>query len=95
LNQTAGNTIAQAVGKQPMPAPTQPNPGRGREEWKHAEPAVRYGYGARAQYTEHSNWDDKVERKLETEWNDLKTGRTWDDARDSIRHGWESVHRKT
>ena len=51
LNQGAMDTIRQAVGSQPIPVDSLPNPGP-RHAWAFIEPAVRYGYGARLQYGE-------------------------------------------
>lgn len=64
-----------------------------RRDWSQVEPAVRYGYGARLEYAENANWDDTVENRLRTGWNDLKTGSDWDANRTDVRHGWDSARR--
>lgn len=85
LNQDAGDTVKQAAGKQPIPAENQPNP-----DWDHVENKYRYGVGARDQYgTEHKDWDDRLESKLKEEWNDLRDGTSWDEAKNYVRRGYE------
>lgn len=91
LDQDVGDTLKQAAGKEPIPPPGVPNYDN---DWTHVEPGVRYGWGAANQYTEHGDWDDRVESKLKEEWNDLKSGRTWDEIKASVRRGWESARRK-
>jgi len=90
LNQDAGDTLKQAAGKQPLPPSGVPN-----SDWDQAEPGLRYGWGAANQYQDHADWDDRVESKLKEEWNDLKSGRTWDEAKSFVRRGWDSARRKT
>lgn len=46
LGQTAGDTVKQAVGKEPIPG------------WEHVEPAYRYAVGARTHYG--PSWDEAV-----------------------------------
>lgn len=60
--------------------------------WEQIEPAMRYGYGARMEYASNHAWDDTVERRLQAGWADMKSDRSWDDARSHVRHGWESAH---
>jgi hypothetical protein len=88
LDQSAGDTVRQAVGKQPIPGSMD----AGRiDRWDDAEPGLRYGWAARSQYRDHNDWDDRLESKLKEEWNDLRTGRTWDEAKRAVRRGWESA----
>ena len=89
LNQDVGDTVKQALGKQPIPPRYAPN-----SDWDQVEPGLRYGWGAASHYSDHTDWDDRVERKLKEEWNDLKGGRTWDEAKSAVRRGWESARRK-
>lgn len=93
LNQGVTDTVKQAVGSEPVPPGNQPNrePNKG---WDDVESEHRYGVGAR-EYHGASNpeWDDRVESKLKEEWQDLKSGRTWDEVRASVRRGWDSVRR--
>lgn len=92
LNQDVGDTINQATGKEPLPPPGQPTPET--RNWADAEPAVRYGYGASEHYQADSAWDDSVEGKLRGEWDDLKSGRTWEQAKSQVRYGWERARDK-
>ncbi len=100
LNQGVGDTVKQAMGTEPIPAPTQKTPldnslnepqlgARAASKWTDAEPAIRYGYGASDHYRDQSDWNDSVETKLKTEWDDLKSGRTWDEAKSHVRYGWD------
>ena len=85
LNQDIGDTVKQAAGKQPIPPDNVPNP-----EWDGVEPRYRYGVGAREQYgNDHKDWDDRLESKLKEEWQDLKDGTTWDEAKNFVRRGYE------
>ena len=89
LNQDAGDTLKQAAGKEAIPPRNIPNP---PDTWENSEDALRYGYGAANYgYKDQSSWDDNLESKMKTEWNDLKTGRTWDEVKAHVRRGWESA----
>lgn len=94
LNQDVGDTVKQAMGKEPIPAPNQKTPetttaSKSAAQWTDAEPAIRYGYGAADHYGDHKDWNDNVESKLKEEWSDLKSGRTWDEAKSHVRYGWD------
>ena len=52
---------------------------------------MRYGYGASRQYSTDAAWDDRLEAKLKEEWNDLKSGRTWDEMKSAVRRGWDAA----
>lgn len=104
LNQSVTDTVKQAMGTEAIPAPHQRNPldtsrtepqldNHAASNWSVAEPAVRYGYGAASHYGDHVEWDEPVETKLKTEWDDLKSGRTWDEAKTHVRYGWERARR--
>jgi hypothetical protein len=54
----------------------QPNKDEG--DWTRAEEGYRYG-------------DDKLEGKLKEEWGDMKSGRTWDEVKATVRRGWDRV----
>lgn len=86
LNQGVGDTVKQAMGKEPIPPGNQPNPSDKDDNWEDVEPAYRYGVGARSQHG--SSWD-QVESKMSEEWNDLKSGRTWDEVKSRVRRGWD------
>jgi hypothetical protein len=84
LNQDASDTIAQAAGKQPIPPGKTPN-----APFEDDEEPLRYGVGARHQYKDENDWSDRVESKLKEEWGDLKSGKTWDEVKGSVRRGWD------
>jgi hypothetical protein len=85
LDQDVDDTVKQAAGKQPIPPLTAKNPpDDDDEQWNE----YRYGAGARQQYG-NTDWDDRLESKLKEEWNDLKSGRTWDEVKAAVRSGWE------
>ena len=89
LNQGVTDTVKQAVGADPLPRPNQPTVDG---DWKAAAPAYRYGVGAREQYTkDHPDWNDRLESKLREEWSDMKSGKTWDEVRTSVRRGWDKA----
>ncbi len=86
LRQGAGDTVKQAAGKEPLPAPNQPNP----PDFNKVEPAVSYGVGAREEYGQQfTAWDDTLETKLSKEWDPTKTGMKFDDVKPYVRRGWE------
>lgn len=95
IGQDVGDTVKQAAGKQAIPPLSQPNPDDASRSWERDEPALRYGYGARSHYqSSHADWDDRLESKLKEEWNDLKSGRTWDEVKSSVRRGWDNARQK-
>jgi hypothetical protein len=88
LNQGADDTVRQAAGKETIPGPRTPN--AEDKKWDDVEPAVAYGYGAHQEYgAMYEQWNDKLETRLATEWDKEKTGRTFDDVKRSVRHGWD------
>lgn len=95
LDQDIGDTVKQAAGKQSIPPANQPNPpdatsDKDGENWNRIENSYRYGVGARQEYGKDSNdWNDRIESKLKEEWSDLKDGRTWDEAKNYVRRGWD------
>lgn len=93
LDQDVGDTVKQAAGKQPIPPPTMRNPPDiDDKDWKRVEDEYRFGVGARQYYGKDNRaWDDRTESKLREEWNDLKTGRTWDEVKGSVRRAWDRV----
>jgi len=87
LNQDLGDTIEQAIGTKPIPPPNQPVPDT---DWSDAESAMRYGYGARRQYADENEWNDRLEAKLRDEWTVLEPDRRWDEAKPQIKRGWSA-----
>lgn len=93
LDQGVSDTVKQAAGREPVPPGNQPN--RDADvTWEDVEAEHRYGVGARQYHgASEPHWNDHVETKLKQEWQDLKSGRTWDEVRTSVRRGWDSVRR--
>ena len=96
LNQDVDDTIKQAAGKESIPPAGVPNPPSAKDlekaakDWTDVEDSYRYGVGAHEQYPD-AKWDDTLEGKLSQEWNDMKTGRTWDETKNAVRRGWDRV----
>ena len=90
LNQDVTDTVKQAAGKEAIPPANKANPETSDNKTWGDEAAVRYGYGAgtASAYHEHKNWDDKLEGRLQNDWNMLKQDRPWSDVRDAARFGW-------
>lgn len=85
LDQSAGDTVKQAAGKQPIPPGNMPNP-----SWEDVEPSYQYGVGARTQHgATNQGWDDRIESKLKEEWSQLKSGQTWDEVKGRVRRAWD------
>jgi hypothetical protein len=61
------------------------------DEFTAAEPALRFGHGARHHYdtTGRVTWKE-VEPKLEADWTKLNQARPWAHARQAVMHGWDS-----
>ncbi len=86
LNQNLGNTIAQAVRVDPIPARHVANE---PDSWSD-EAAIRFGYGWAMSdtYRLQNEWNGSLEACLEPEWHTLTTGRPWADVRLPVRYGW-------
>jgi len=61
------------------------------DEWTAAEPALRFGHGARHHYdtTGKVPWTE-VESRLEADWTKLNPAHPWAHARNAVMHGWDS-----
>ena len=82
IDQDVGDTVKQAMGKPSATAP----------EWDRVESGYRYGVGARAQFgREYTEWDDRLESRLRNDWDETKSGSTWEDVKAAVRRGWERV----
>lgn len=101
LDQDVGDTVKQAAGKQPIPPMGVKNAPDARDtrdagdiesgkdgDWTRVESSYRYGVGAREQYG-NEEWNDRTESKLREEWNDMRTGRTWDEVKSAVRRAWD------
>lgn len=92
LDQDVDDTVKQAMGKQSIPPPGQPN--RDDQDWNKVEEGYRYGVGARSQYgSQYNDWDDRLESKLRDEWGDMRSGRTWDEVKSAVRRGWDRLRK--
>ena len=92
LNQSVTDTVKQAAGKEAIPPGNVPNPQlHTARKWDHDEDAVRYGYGAGMHYGDYPAWDDKTQGTLAKEWDDLKSGRSWAEIKEAVRHGWQKA----
>lgn len=81
-DQNVDDTVKQAAGKEPIPP-------RGQPTYEEAQDAYRFGYGARAQYSqEYPEWNDRLETRLKQDWGETFTDREWNLHRNSIRRGW-------
>jgi hypothetical protein len=98
LNQTIADTGEQLGGVNPPPD-ERPMPAKvigDVSDWETVEEPVGYGYAARAQYgTQHPKWNDKLETTLHSEWDGMRAGagRTWDEVKGKVRHGYEYLDR--
>lgn len=92
LNQSVGDTVKQAAGKQPLPSSDHPNPPKVIGDWDEVELPIGYGYSARREYgRDNKDWDDEIEGRLRSEWEDPanKADRDWDDVKPLVRRGWD------
>jgi hypothetical protein len=81
--QNAKDTVNQASGTQAVPP-------RGETVYEKAEPAYRFGYGARSQYgSKYSAWNKDLETELKRDWTTTNPGSTWDSNASYIRSGWD------
>lgn len=87
LNQDAGNTVKQVLGKEAIPPAGVPN-----SDWSSNEAAVRYGHGAR-QYFGETAWSEPLESKLRSDYEASEPG-AWEKVKHAVRRGWESVKQK-
>ena len=97
LNQSVADTLRQAAGKEPILPRGFANPNDAAKQpslrdWDNAEPALRYGYGARQYYSE-DDWNDAVEQKLRREWASNPEQSSWDQVRHAVRRGWDGLKR--
>jgi hypothetical protein len=91
LNQTLDHTVAQAAGKQVTPAIDAPNPPKVIAHWEEVEPAIGFGYAARAHYgARYPKWNGELERALHDDWHDAKV--SWNEIKGYVRHGYELRH---
>ncbi len=91
LNQQVSDTVKQAAGTEPIPKGDRPNPATEvKATWYDVEPAFRYGVASREQYSQsYQAWDDSLETKLSSEWDEKKTGKPFKDVKPYVRHAWD------
>lgn len=82
-DQDVDDTVKQAAGKQAIPP-------RGVPVYENAEPAYRFGYGARAHYgKKYPTWTPDLEQELRKDWGGLNGGSDWAEYSPYIRKGWD------
>lgn len=91
LDQGVGDTVRQAAGKQAIPPEGFPNPAK----FEDMEPGLKFGYSAANQYASDQSWDEKLETKLKTEWDDLKSGRDWQKFKTAVKRGWDRARNRS
>ncbi len=103
LNQDVGDTVKQAAGKEPIPAPgVQTPPSKlemkkdAKKAWSDVESPISYGYAAKTHYGKtYPQWNDELEGELQKEWNRGTAGgkirQKWEDIKDAVRHGFSST----
>jgi len=94
LNQTIADTGEQLGGVNPPPD-ERPMPAKvigDVSDWAIAEEPVGYGYAARSQFgKQNPRWNDELDATLRSEWDTMRTGagRSWDEVKIAVRHGYE------
>ena len=82
--QNVNDTVKQAAGKETIPP-------RGQQVYEKAEPAFRFGYGARSYYkAKYPTWNKDLETQLRRDWSSSAGNENaWENNADYIRSGWE------
>jgi hypothetical protein len=81
--QNANDTVKQASGNQAIPP-------RGQPVYKKAEPAYRFGYGARSHYGKRfPKWNSELENELKRDWSSSNESGNWETDAPYIRSGWD------
>ena len=86
LHQTAGETLHQAAGAEPIPM-------KPDFTWDDAEQPLMYGVGAREEFgTAHPTWNEGLELRLKSDWDNQQGGaikRKWDEVKSVVKHGYD------
>jgi len=83
--QSVKDTVKQASGTQAIPR-------RGESVYEKAEPAYRFGYGARTHYgTRYPVWNMNLENELRRDWTNTNQDADWESDSANIRAGWDYV----
>jgi hypothetical protein len=62
--------------------------------WEQIEAGVRYGVGARTQYSQYERWNRELEARLRQEWEETHPPSTWEKMKRAVRHGFEATRKK-
>lgn len=82
-DQNVNDTVKQASGNEPIPP-------RGTPVYEKAEPAYRFGHGARLYYgRRYPKWEASLETELQRDWKATYPQGNWNEDVEYIRHGWE------
>lgn len=100
LHQDATDTVKQATGNEPIPAPGTVTPPSkmemkkdAKKAWSDVESPISYGYAAKTYYGKtYPQWNDELEGELKKEWNRGKARQKWEDIKDAVRHGFSSTY---
>jgi len=91
LNQSLDHTVSQATGSEVAPPIDAANPPKVIGRWEDVEPAIGFGYAARAHYGDRfPKWSSELERALHDDWRHPTT--SWNEAKAYVRHGYELRH---
>ena len=83
--QSVKDTVKQASGTQAIPR-------RSESVYEKAEPAYRFGYGARTHYgTRYPAWNKNLENELRRDWTNTNQDADWESDSANIRAGWDYV----
>ena len=81
-DQQLSDTVKQASGKEAIPA-------RGNPTFDKAEPAYRFGYGARSYYgKKYPEWNSQLESELRRDWQTTYPDRAWNDDKEYVHEAW-------
>jgi len=81
--QNVKDTVKQASGSEAIPP-------RGEQVYEKAEPAYRFGYGARSYYgKKHTSWSPELENELKRDWTTSNPALDWNSHSKYIRSGWD------
>ncbi len=91
MNQSAADTVKQAIAKEHLPDINKANPPKVIGEWDEAEIPYGYGYAARRHFgANYPHWNDALENELEKEWTRGPAGRDdWNSVRVLVQRGYE------
>jgi hypothetical protein len=62
--------------------------------WEQTEPALRFGVGARVEYSRFEVWSDELEGLLRKEWEETSRPGAWEKVKRAVRRGFEAARRK-